>query len=178
MQIQTERLLLREFVIGDWQAVYVYQSDPRYLQLYEWENRTESDVRAFVQRFVNWQIERPRAKYQLALTLNGQLIGNCGVRFENVAHRVAEMGYELAPDFWRNGYATEAARAMLNLGFGELNAHRIQAWCIAQNTASAHVLEKLGFKLEGHVREQRWFKGRWWDALVYGLLEEEWRAHS
>ena len=176
MQIQTQRLFLREFVTSDWQAVLAYQSDPRYLRFYEWEHRTESEVRAFVQRFVNLQNEQPRTKYQLAITLNGQLIGNCGVRFDRANSRVAELGYEIAPDYWRKGYASEAARAMLALGFDTLNAHRIDAWCIAENIASANLLEKLGFKREGVVREQRWFKERWWDALLYGLLEHEWRA--
>jgi len=175
MQIQTKRLLLREFVVSDWQAVLAYQSDPRYLRFYEWENRTETDTRAFVQRFIDQQSEQPRAKFQLAITLHGQLIGNCGVRFDRAQSRVAEMGYELKPEDWGNGYATEAARAILDLGFGELNAHRIGAWCIAENTASAHVLEKLGMKREGNVREQHWFKERWWDALWYGILENEWK---
>src|SRR5262245_11805203 len=105
MMIRTERLLLREFVPDDWRALYSYQNDPRYLEFYEWEHRAEPDVRAFVQLFLSQQIEMPRAKFQLAITLldDGRLVGNVGVRKKSA--RVADMGYELDPRYWGNGYA-------------------------------------------------------------------------
>lgn len=173
MEIKTARLTLREFVADDWSAVLTYQSDPRYLRFYEWETRTEVDVRAFVRRFMDWQNEQPRMKFQLAIEHAGRLIGNCGIRMVDAKNREAEIGYELDPKFWRNGYATEAALAMLDFGFRELKLHRVSSWCIADNVASAHVLEKLGLKREGRIREQRWFKNRWWDALIFGILEHE-----
>ena len=85
------------------------------------------------------------------------------------------MGYEFNPDYWGRGYATEAAREMLRFGFEELQLHRITAGCIADNAASAHVLEKIGMKLEGRLREKEFFKGRWWDHLWYEILEQEWK---
>jgi len=175
MQITTERLLLREFVESDWPAVLAYQSDPRYLRFYSWEQRMEEEVRGFVQQFIARQQEQPRCKFQLAIVLaEGELIGNCGIRLQKVESRQGELGYELAPSWWGHGYATEAARAMLTFGFQELSLHRIWASCVARNTASARVLERLGMHREGRLREQEWFKGRWWDTLVYGILEQEW----
>ena len=85
----------------------------------------------------------------------------------------ADIGYELAPDQWGRGYATEAARAIVAFGFTELRLHRISAWCIAENTASAHVLEKIGMWLEGRLRENEYFKDRWWDTLLYAMLETD-----
>ena len=90
--------------------------------------------------------------------------------------RQADIGYELDPDYWQQGYASEAAHAMVQYGFTQLKVHRIWSWCMADNTASAHVLEKLGMHLEGRLRENEYFKGRWWDTLMYGLLESEWQA--
>ena len=178
MQLTAERLLLREFVEDDWPAVLAYQSDLRYLRFYEWAERTETDVRAFVQMFLSQQKEEPRRKFQLAVCLRGemQLIGNCGVRLREAGSRVADMGYELAPEFWGQGYATEAARAVVAFGFTELNVHRIEAACIADNAASARVMEKAGLKFEGRLRQHKWFKGRWWDTLLYAILEDEWKA--
>src|SRR3990172_1464859 len=119
MQITREGLGLREFTEEDWPAVLAYQSDPRYLRFYAWERRTAEDVRAFVQMFIDQQREHPRRKYQLAITLRpgGQLIGNCGIRLKNAGTRDAEIGYELAPEQWEQGYASEAARALLRFGF-------------------------------------------------------------
>ena len=88
----------------------------------------------------------------------------------------ADIGYELAPEYWVRGYATEAALAMVTFGFRELELHRISSWCIADNTASARVLERVGLRPEGRLRENEYFKGRWWDTLLFGLLESDWRA--
>ena len=178
MRITTARLVLREFVIDDWPDVLTYQRDPRYPRFYAWTDRTEADVRYFVQMFLDQQADRPRRKFQLAITLSdsGRLIGGCGIRREPENDWEAEIGYELAPQNWGHGYATEAALAIVDFGFRELGLHRIAAWCIADNTASARVLERLGLRLEGRLREKEYFKGRWWDTLLYGLLESEWRA--
>jgi RimJ/RimL family protein N-acetyltransferase len=176
MEIRTNRLYLREFVEADWPAVLAYQSNPDYLRYYPWETRTRRDVQAFVQRLVNWQQEQPRKKYQLAIVLlaEKQLIGNCGVRLEQSDSQEAELGYEISPDHWGRGYATEAAGAMVTFGFQELDLHRIWAASLADNVGSIRVLEKLGMHYEGRLRENRWFKGRWWDTLLYSLLEQEW----
>jgi RimJ/RimL family protein N-acetyltransferase len=183
MELVTERLILREFVAGDWPAVLAYQRDPRYLRLYEWPDRTEADVRRFVNTFIEQQKQRPRTRFQLAVTLKdgGRLIGNVGIRVtprnrvssEKLGfYHEAEIGYELAPDEWRRGYATEAARAIVRFGFEELGLHRIGAWCVADNVASARVLEKVGMTLEGRLRDKEHYKGRYWDVLMYGMVRE------
>jgi [ribosomal protein S5]-alanine N-acetyltransferase len=174
MIIRTERLLLREFVEDDWRAVLAYQRDPRYLRYYEGTDRTEADARAFVQRFLDYQQESPRSKIQLAITFDGHLVGNVGLRRAAPDARLADIGYEVAPEFWGRGYATEAARAMLALGFGELGLHRVTAHCLAENSASGRVLEKLGMRQEGRLREHECINGRWWDVLLFGILAHEW----
>ena len=178
MQIFTERLILRDFVAADWPAVLAYQRDPRYLQYYAWTDRTPEDAQRFVQLFVDQQHEQPRRKFQLAIVLQDtqRLIGNCGIRKAAAAAHEADIGYELAPDEWGHGYATEAARAIVHFGFTELKLHRITAWCVADNAASARVLEKLGLMLEGRLREKEYFKDRWWDTLLYAILKDEWHG--
>jgi [ribosomal protein S5]-alanine N-acetyltransferase len=178
MELITDRLLLREFVEEDWAAVLAYQSDSRYLRFYHWTERNETDVRGFVRMFLRQQQEQPRLKYQLAIIrqADGRLIGNCGVRIRDSGSRHGDIGYEIAADEWGQGYATEAARAMMAFGFNELKLHRVWANCLAENIASARVLEKLGMQLEGRLRENEWFKGRWWDTLYYAILEQEWQG--
>ena len=178
MRITTSRLVLREFVSDDWPDVLAYQGDPRYLRFYPWTDRTEAEARDFVQMFLDQQADHPRRKFQLAITLpdSGRLIGSCGIRRKPDNNREADIGYELAPEHWGRGYATEAAMAMVDFGFRELELHRISSWCIADNAPSARVLERVGLRLEGRLRENDYFKGRWWDTLLYGLLEDEWNA--
>ena len=108
MEIKTERLILREFVLDDWPAVLAYQQNPRYLEFYPFVTRTESDAREFVQWFLDEQAESPRSRFQLAVTLNetGELIGNAGIRRKPENDWEADIGYEIAPEHWRQGYAT------------------------------------------------------------------------
>jgi len=82
---------------------------------------------------------------------------------------------ERTPEHWGQGYATEAACEMVRFGFVELGLHRIWSWCVADNVGSAHVLEKVGMRLEGRQRDKEHYKGRWWDRLLYAVLEDEWR---
>ena len=130
--------------------------------------------------FLDLQQEMPRRKFQLAATLkkNAKLIGNCGIRMDTADAHQADIGYEFSPEYWGKGYATEAAQAMVRFGFNAFRLHRIWSWCIADNRRSARVLEKLGMQLEGRLRENEYFKGRWWDTLMYGMLESEWQLQQ
>ena len=180
MDIRTKRLLLRELTPDDWPVIFAYQNEPLYLRYYPWTERPEADVRAFLKMLIDYQSEQPRRKCQLAITLpeTGDLIGNCGIRRKPDSEREADIGYELAPAHWGRGYATEAVRALVKLGFREWRLHRISAWCVADNVGSARVLEKAGLRLEGRLCENQYYKDRWWDTLLYGLLVDEWREQG
>lgn len=176
--LQTDRLILREFVAHDWEAVFGYQNDPRYLRYYEHDAVTEQQAQAFVHRFIAWQGEQPRSRCQLAITVaeTGELVGNVGVRREAPGEPLADMGFELAPAHWGRGYATEAARAMVEVAFGDWGLERVHAHCIAENTGSARVLERAGLRHEARLRDHQYFKGRYWDVLIYGILRREWES--
>jgi len=174
--LRTERLILRELTADDWRATYAYQTDPRYLRFYDRDGITERQVQAFIYMLILWQGEQPRSKAQLAITLadTGELIGNVGLRRQAAGDPLADLGYELDPDHWGYGYATEAARAMVDWGFGEWGLHRIHAHCIAENEASARVLLRAGLRKEARLRQHQWFKGRFWDVVLFGMMRDEW----
>lgn len=178
--LRTPRLILREFTAEDWAATHAYQQDPRYLRFYDRDGVTERQAQAFVYAFILWQGERPRSKAQLAITLadTGELIGNVGLRRDAAEDPVADMGYELAPAHWGRGYATEAVRAMLDLGFGAWGVERIHAHCVAENEASARVLLRAGLRREACLREHQWFKERYWDVLIFGMTRADWTASA
>ena len=91
-------------------------------------------------------------------------------------HRGGEIGYVFNPDHQGHGYATEAARALLDLAFDGLGLHRVVARIDARNDASAAVLRRLGLRQEAYLRENEWFKGEWTDEIDFAILESEWRA--
>lgn len=102
----------------------------------------------------------------------GELVGACGLTTRQPG-ATAEIGYWIGRPFWGRGYATEAARAVATYGFDVLGFHRIFAMAFSRNPASSRVLEKLGMRWEGKLREhiEKW--GVFEDAEVYGLLSAE-----
>ncbi len=132
---------------------------------------TEKDAKDFLVRIRNGTETRA------AITLrdDGHLIGGVGLRF-GFDHQHAELGYWIGVPYWGNGYATEAARAMVRYGFETLQLHRIFASHFKHNAASGRILVKLGMRHEGCQREHI----RKWDQFVdlelYGLLRQEWQT--
>jgi RimJ/RimL family protein N-acetyltransferase len=113
------------------------------------------------------------AAVTLAITLDGtELVGAIDLRL-NPAQAHAEMGYWIGTPFWGRGYATEAGGAMLLYGFETLGLHRIFAYPFARNPASARVLQKMGMRREGLLREhvRRW--DRFEDVEIFAILRAE-----
>ncbi len=180
LEIITERLRLRELRSEDWRELLRYQSDPRYLRLYPWATRTLEAVQSFLQPLVEWQYEHPRSRFQFAITFRGEeaLIGLVGIRRASPYASDSDVGYELAPQFWGRGYATEAAGALVRLGFEELGLERLWASCLADNAGSRRVLEKLAMHVVPGWEEWVWMKGRWWENLRYEVTREEWQRYA
>lgn len=176
MEIRTPRLLLRDFVASDVSSVWKYQSDPRYLQYTPWTSRTEDEVREFVHMLIGWANEKPRTKHQLAIVREGSVIGCCGIRLGSHDDHEAEFGCEIDPRVWGNGYAREAGSAILEFAFRTLRLHRAFSETVSENVAAISLAEKLGMKREGRLRERQRIGGRWLDTVVFGILEDEWRA--
>ena len=175
--IRTERLVLRDFEEADWEAVHSYGSDLEVVRYMDWGPNTQEETKKFIQRAIAHQKEQPRRIYTLAIVLKpkNKLIGGCGIYVSNPENREGWIGYCLNRNLWRQGYATETAKALLKFGFDQLNLHRIFATCDSANTASARVLEKTGMQREGHFREHKWAKGKWRDSLLYAILDYEWK---
>lgn len=90
-------------------------------------------------------------------------------------HNSAEIGYWIGVPYWKKGYASEAARRVVQFGFEEKKLNRIYATCFVDNPASARVLEKIGMKHEGRLRQHFHKWERYVDADYYGILHEEWK---
>ena len=111
----------------------------------------------------------------MILQANQRLIGWCGLSIKDRDRQIAELGYDLDHAYWGLGYTTEAARAVVDWGFLTLHMHRIFAECHPANTASQRVMHKIGMRYEGHLRENVWVKGSWWDTIIYAILKHEWQ---
>ena len=177
VSLETERLLLRPFRENDWQAVSEYASDPEVVRYFRWGPLTdEKDVKEFVQGKINpKQTELKSHWFAIVLKAHDKLIGECLIIDFSPKDRNAFIAYSLNRKYWGQGYTTEAANAVLRFGFSRLDYHKISATCAVDNVASSRVLEKIGMKREGYLREEQWVKGEWLDMLLYTILDHEWK---
>ena len=177
--VETERLLLRPFAAGDFDAVFAMQSRPDVARYLYWEARTEAEVRAALERKIGGVAIRSEGDalfLAAVLKTTDEVVGDVVLEYVSREHRTGEIGYIVHPDHQGHGYATEAVAVLLRLAFDELDLHRVIGRVEARNAPSARVLEKLGMRQEAHLVENEYVKGEWQSELVYAMLDREWRG--
>lgn len=177
---RTDRLVLREMHADDFEAVHAYASDPEVVRWVPWGPNTETDTRDFVAVTMASAAADPRLDWILAVETREapRLLGTVALYIRYHDQDQAMLGYALGRDAWGRGYATEAATAMLELGFDALGLRRIWAACDPDNAKSRRVLEKIGMTLEGRLRQDTVIRGQVRDSLVWGILQREWRDRT
>jgi RimJ/RimL family protein N-acetyltransferase len=179
-RLTTDRLVLRAFVAddaptverlaGDWEVANTTLNMPHPYpagggafwigtHLAAWEQRTDLTLAVC-------RLETPR-----------EIIGSVALSLQ-LDHARAELGYWIGAHTWGQGFATEAAYAIVSFGFAELDLNRVQARHFVRNQASGRVLQKVGMRLEGVHRQmyRRW--DRFEDVAVYGVLAREWASRD
>lgn len=175
----TERLLMRPFEDGDFDAMHAMQSDPQVSRFLYWDARSPDEVRAQLERIKPMtRLDDECDSLRLAAVRRdtGELVGDYSLRLASREHRQGEIGFITHPAHQGHGFATEGSLPLLRLGFEELGLHRIFGSCDARNTASARVMERLGMRREAHFRESEIFKGEWGDELIFAMLAVEWES--
>ena len=178
LPLRTERLLLRAAVPSDLPALLSYYADPLVVRHLLHDVLDEALAAEKLEKFqANTAPSAPGDALSLVVEHDGEVIGDLMLRLTaGDPPSVAEIGWVLNPASAGQGFATEAARAVIELGFNHFGLHRIFAQLDARNTSSARLCERLGMTKEAHFRKDFWSKGEWTDSLHYGLLREEWNG--
>ncbi|MEU1622415.1 GNAT family protein [Streptomyces sp. NPDC005722] len=176
---QTSRLRLRRFRPEDAPALAAYRSDPAVARYQGWSAPVSPEEAAdLVAAFAAGDPAEPGwFQYAVELVVGGELIGDIGVCLHDNRMQ-AELGFTLARAHQGHGYAAEAVTALLDRLFAECGLHRVSAECDARNSASARLLERVGFRLEGRRPAHSWIKGEWTDDLLFGLLADDWERRK
>jgi RimJ/RimL family protein N-acetyltransferase len=177
--LRSARLLLRPFTEADTDAIFALQSNPRVLRYWDappWRERAQAE--RFIARCKQMEQEGSGARLAIDRTADGMFIGWCVLMNWDPTYRSAMLGYCFAEAAWGQGFATEAAGAVLQWAFNTLNLNRVQSEADTRNAASGRVLEKLGFLREGTLRENCIVDGEVSDSWVYGLLRREWELRQ
>lgn len=170
MNITTQRLFIREFETQDWQAVFNYMSDQTVMHYMPEGVLTAEQVQKFISD------NRDEAKhFPIVLREQSQVIGHL-VFHPYFGEHTYEIGWVLNPAYYRKGYASEAAQALLDYGFTKMKLHRIIATCQPENIASYRVMEKIGMRREGFFKKCIPHGDDWWDEYYYAILQEEWQS--
>ncbi len=167
--IKTKRLIIREFEVQDWQAVYEYTSDSNVMKYIPEGVFNEEEARKFVS-----ENSGDKAKYFPVVLLNNNIVIGHIVFHPCFGDHTYEIGWVFNPNYYNNGYASEAAEAVLDYGFKEMKLHRIIATCQPENIGSYRVMEKIGMRREGYFKKCIPNGDEWWDEYYYAVLDEEW----
>jgi RimJ/RimL family protein N-acetyltransferase len=177
--VSTARLRLRPLVPADVDSLVAYRSRPevcRYVPFEPMDRETVAERVAL--RWARHEIvaEGDALFLGVEVASSAQVIGEVKLSFTSAEHRGGEVGWVVNPDYSGQGYATEAAHAMLHLGFDGLGLHRVVARVDARNGPSLRLAARLGMRREAHLMANEWFKGEWSDEVDLALLEDEWKA--
>lgn len=176
LPIVTERLVLRRYTYGDIPDVLGFASQPSVAGVTSKSiPATEEGTRKYIDLQNSYQPFEKDKVFELAVErkADGKVIGLLGLIRRDP--RQGEIGWALGVEYRGQGYATEAARALMDYGFNSLGLHRIHADTSSDNLASWRIMERLGMRREAVLRGSVYEEGKWLDRYIYGMLVDEWR---
>jgi [ribosomal protein S5]-alanine N-acetyltransferase len=177
LPLQTRRLTLRPYTPADIPALVplIGAREVAATTLRIPHPYTEEIARSFIALAEKDLASGQCVRCAITLKQTWTLSGGIGLQIE-ADHRRAELGYWIGVPYWGNGYATEAAMAIVKYGFETLQLQRIFASYIPQNVASGNVLRKIGMRHEGYLRAHILKWGEFMDLEMYGMLAADWKS--
>jgi ribosomal-protein-alanine N-acetyltransferase len=158
--LETARLRLRELKTTDAPAVFQIYADDEITRYYDLETFTDlSQAESLIKRQTDRFRQKAGVRWGITLKEEDVVIGTIGMML-TAENRQGGIGYDLARPYWRRGIMHEVLQAVIQFGFHTAHVERIQALVMPGNTASARLLEKLGFQDQGILKEYAFFKGR------------------
>ena len=168
LTLETPRLLLRPFELSDAEDMFEMDKNPE-VHKYLWQTPTQSkDETIKIISYIQKQYaENNIGRFATILKETGEFIGWTGIKYindhvENGNTNFYDYGYRLSEKFWNKGFATEASVAWLKYGFDEMNIEKMNAYTHAENGASNHVLQKVGFQFMENYQDENDVTWKWW----------------
>jgi ribosomal-protein-alanine N-acetyltransferase len=175
--LKTERLLLREITSQDAPALFTIHGNPELMRWFGTDPLPDlASADGLVNTFAGWRTQaNPGTRWGIQVQNEPKLIGTCGLFSWNRSWRKCTIGYELAPEAHSQGHMREALMAMLSWGFANMELNRVEAQIHPENLASIKLVQKLGFVVEGRLRQVGRWGGQFHDMLQFSLLRGEWK---
>jgi RimJ/RimL family protein N-acetyltransferase len=176
-ELLSKRLKLRLVDIHDHKVIYAYRSQPGGNKYQLWKPASLEEVDRFITSGIVREPNIPNTWLQLAIVLldTNDLLGDLGIHFLPIDRDQVEIGITIAPQYQRNGYATEALTLTFEYIFNRLGKHRIIASLDPENLACMQLMEKMKMRKEAHFKKSLFVDGVWNDDIIFAILEEEYR---
>lgn len=171
MTVETKRLILRPITLADAPAMFTYACDE---ETTRYVFPTHQSLTETEQAIANYFLKEPIGKYAIENKLNHKMIGTIDLRV-NERLRNGELGYTLHKECWGKGLIPEAAKALLEVGFGALDLVSIRAEHDTRNEKSGKVMQKIGMKYIGMIEDERIWKGEIVSMVLYSITKKEWK---
>jgi len=172
--LQTTRLSLQSASLKDAADYRQILSRP---EMCRYSDVPHNPTKKRSERFVSWMSKmharRTGVGWIIKLRSTGKTIGAIRINSIEKKAKCGVIGYEIHPDFWNSGYATEALNAVVVHAHESLSLNRLEAWTTQGNQASDKVLIKNGFQYEGTQRAKVWFRDQFWDIRLFGRLADD-----
>lgn len=171
--LETERLVLREIVPADAEALFAFRSDPVEQQHNDPAFVHISESYALIERLAREYRDEGAVRWGLTLKGEDVVVGLLGYNYWSVPHNRAAIGYDLAMRLWGRGLMSEAMTAVLDHGFGPMGLNRVEAWTNEANTESIRLLRRLGFWQEGTLHDQFFEDGAYHNVTLWVMLRRD-----
>ena len=175
-ELQTPRLLLRRLAEADAPGLHAAYGDPAAMRF--WDSLPSRDVAETAARIRESLAASTQghAAFAVLRHSDGQFVGMVNYHARWPPNRLLAIGWILARQWWKQGFAHEAASALLGHCFTALDAHRIEARIEPENGASLRLADRLGFRREGLMRGWLFVEGKPRDVLMHALLRTDWET--
>ncbi len=170
--LKTNRLTLREIRPEDAKRIYDMRSNGRVNQfIARPQMQKEEDALSLAERTVAAYKNKQAIGWAGILRENNAIIGTCGFNMIDTYNLRAEIGGEMATEYWGKHIAIEAVMAIIKFGLEEMNLHSIEAKVSPDNRGAIYLMEQIGFVKEAHYRDRIYFNGKFMDMAVYTLIK-------
>ena len=176
-RLETPRLILRKLTMGDLGDVFAYSSDEEVTRFLRWEpHRTLEQTENYVRKVLQETQKGQDGPWGIEHRETGKVIGAIHLMAVSAQHSKAEIGFLLSRSYWGRGLMPEALANVLWFSFESIGLNRVEAFCVVGNRAGMRVLDKVGMKQEGVLREYLFQKGAFQSFSICSVLKQDY-AH-
>lgn len=178
-QISTPKLVLRKPKVEDLDGYLAYRNDHNDLSSQMMDSIDEKNALKFLQTqseirddAYGWRM------FSIEKTQEAGIIGEVGVFISQNEPRQGDLGWWLHSNFREQGYAIQAASALIDYCFADRELHRVTAHCLSTNMGSRKLMLRLGMRFESETIESRYANSRWHNEVGYAMLRREWETRQ